>query len=199
MNNKDKTIETYQKSAKELAKKFDSQGARIYDIKEVFDLVNKDNPVVLEIGCGNGRDAFEILRYTNNYLGVDISQELIKLAMEKNPGAKFKLADIEDYAFLENLDIIFAFASLIHVPKENLKSILDKSFNALNKGGVVRISLKYSDMYKEVTKEDEFGVRTYYLYSRDDIKNMSDRFEILRSDINHLRNQDWLEVVLKKN
>lgn len=57
MDKKNQTILTYNESATSLAKKFDELGARISDIEEAFALIQKDNPFVLEIGCGNGRDA----------------------------------------------------------------------------------------------------------------------------------------------
>ncbi len=198
MDLKQQTIETYNKSAKALADKFDSLGVRVSDIDETFKLVEKENPVVLEIGCGNGRDAQEILKRTNNYFGIDISTELIKLAQEKNPEGRFKVADVESFQFPAGVDIIFAFVSLLHVNRESLKDIIGKIFNALNPKGVVRISLKYGGGYREVTKEDEFGVRTYYYYSDQDIRELSKDFVIIKNEISSLRDQDYLEVILKK-
>ena len=89
MNKKLQTIETYNKSAKQLADKFDSLGTYAVDIEEVFDLVKKANPKVLEIGCANGRDALEILKRTNDYIGIDIAEQLIDIARRKIPRAKF--------------------------------------------------------------------------------------------------------------
>ena len=69
MDKKTQTINTYDNSAEALAKKFDERGARILDIEETLSFIKTDNPHVFEIGCGNGRDALEILKRTNNYLG----------------------------------------------------------------------------------------------------------------------------------
>jgi trans-aconitate methyltransferase len=199
MDKKQETIDTYNRSARGLADKFNAQGARAADIEETFRVVTKSNPKVLEIGCGNGRDAEEILKRTNDYLGMDISEQLINIAKENVPGGHFKVADIEGFQFSENFDIIFAFASLIHVPKESLKKILERSYASLNNGGVMRISLKYSDAYMETTKEDKFGVRTYYLYSQSDIQELAKGFTIARNEIMDVRDQKWLEVLLVKN
>lgn len=89
MDKKVQTIDTYNKSAQALARKFNDLGVRISDIEEVFNLLNKENSKVIEIGCGNGRDAEEIIKHTNDYLGLDISEELIKLAQEKVPQGNF--------------------------------------------------------------------------------------------------------------
>lgn len=198
MEKKTQTIETYNKSAAALARKFDQIGARVSDVEETFALVDKENPNVLELGCGNGRDAQEIVKRTNAYCGVDISEELIKLAKEKVPGARFELGDVSGYELPKDLDIVFAFASLIHITKEEFKELLGKLYKALNKGGVIRISLKHSPEYKEVTQNDEFGTRTYYLYSEGDVKEIADKFEILKSEIIEGRDVKWLEVILRK-
>src|SRR6185437_12824344 len=160
-------------------------------------LVKKENPVVLEVGCGNGRDAAEIIKRTSRYLGIDISEGLVALARKKVPGATFEVADIESYVFPKGLDIVFGFASLIHVPKPSLQRILAKISAALNPCGVVRLSMKYGDVYRETTKEDEFGTRTYYLYSREDIAQMASEFVILKSELSDLREQRWLELLLQ--
>jgi ubiquinone/menaquinone biosynthesis C-methylase UbiE len=198
MNKSSETVNTYNKSAKALAQKFDDLGARTDDIEEVFNFLKKDNAKVFEIGCGNGRDAKEIIKWTNDYLGMDISVELIKLAQKKVPQAEFLVADVNSFEFPEDVDIVFAFASLIHVDKDDLKIILKKLNEVLNSMGVIRMSMKYSDEYKEITKEDEFGIRTYYLYSRKDIEELAIGFSILKNDIKELRGQKWLEIMLQK-
>src|SRR3989338_82716 len=132
MDKKIQTIDTYNKSAQALEKKFDDLGARIFDIEEVFKLLDKVNNKVVEIGCGNGRDAEEIIKRTNDYVGIDISTELIKLAQKKVPKGKFLVADVTSFEFPEKIDIVFAFASLIHVNKEDLINVLDKIHKSFN-------------------------------------------------------------------
>jgi SAM-dependent methyltransferase len=192
------TIATYNDSAQTLAEKFNGLGVRVEDIDETFALVKAENPNVLEIGCGNGRDAAEILMHTNRYRGMDVSEGLIAIARKEVPEGRFEVMDIEGYEFPPRLDAVFAFASLIHVPKESLREILRRMREALNEGGVVRISLKHSDPYSEVTKEDEFGTRTYFLYSKKDIEELAEGFSIIKNELNDLRGQVWLEILLQK-
>ena len=198
MDKKTQTIQTYNQSAQSFADKFDSLGARLSDIDETFALIKKNNPKVLEVGCGNGRDAEVIYKNTTDYIGIDISEKLIELACKKIPQGKFEVADIEAYIFPHGLDAVFAFASLIHTPKEVLRRIFENIFNALNSGGLFRLSMKYSNPSSEVTKDDEFGTRTYYLYSKEDIRNLGSKFVILKNEMNELKGQMWLEVLLQK-
>jgi SAM-dependent methyltransferase len=198
MDKKAQTIDTYNKSAQALGTKFDAAGARITNIEEVFTCLGKENPKVVEIGCGNGRDAVEILKRTSDYLGIDISEELIRLAREKVPHGRFEVVDIIDFEFPKKLDAVFAFASLIHVNKEEFRTILERIYDVLNPGGVIYLSLKQSDAYEEVTKEDEFGVRTYYHYSPEDIQKIAPKFVFVKNEIQEIRGQKWLEVILQK-
>lgn len=181
-----------------MAEKFNNLGARTSDIKEVFQIINKNNPKMLEIGCGNGRDAQEILKYTSNYLGIDASEEMIKISKQQTPQAKFEVADIELFNFPNNLDAVFAFALFLHVGKDSFKNILEKIFKVLNPGGIVWLSLKYKPNYEEFIKQDEFGTRTFYFYSDKDIIEISNGFSIVKNEIRDIRNQKWLEIVLQK-
>jgi SAM-dependent methyltransferase len=198
MDLKQQTIETYNKSAEALTKKFNGQGGYGEEITKIFSLIPKTNPRTIEIGCGNGRDAEEILKHTNEYVGIDISEKLIAIARSRNPHAKFEVADVETYEFGNRIDAVFAFASLIHVPKDSLKAVFSRLCNAMNNGGVVLATLKYSPEYKTSTKEDEFGVRTYYLYSENDVNEITGIFKSIVIERYELRGQEWLKIVLKK-
>lgn len=198
MDPKQQTVATYNNQAQSFANKFDQLGVRAGDIEEIFSLIKKDNPKVLEIGCGNGRDALEIIKHTNDYLGLDISEKLIDLAKQKVPTANFIVADIENYVLPDNLDVIIAFASLIHVPKDSLKNILDQALVKLNPGGLFRLSMKAQDEYGQVDQTDDFGSRTYYFYSKENINELARGFVIVKNDLGEIRGQKWLEVILQK-
>jgi SAM-dependent methyltransferase len=198
MSPKEQTVETYNTSAEALAQRYNMQGARIDDIEYVFSMQDKQNPSVFEIGCGNGRDAEEICKRTDNYTGIDISEKFIEMAKTRLPGHNFILADVEKYNFPENIDIVFAFASLIHVPKESFKKITSKLFSSANTNGLVFISLKYAEIYTEITKDDEFGTRTYWHYSQSDVAELASDFSIVHVTIQEAVGQIWLDVLFQK-
>ncbi len=198
MDKKKITIETYNRTAVEMAQKFNQIGTRVSDIEHVLSLVDKKNPKILEIGCGNGRDAAEIIKHTENYLGIDVSSEMIRLAREAVPNARFSVADSEMYEFESSIDVIFAFASLLHTPRETLKIIFDRAYTALNPGGVFFISVKYGP-YQEIAKQDEFGERYFYLYTPDDLLAAAGpRYKALSQTITNVREQKWVEIILQK-
>ena len=197
MDLKQQTIETYNRSVGALAKKFANFGPRIDDIKRGFSYIKKDNPSVLEIGCGYGREAKEILKLTNRYVGMDISEEMIKMAKKEVPEGDFIITDIEDYDFPKDLDIIFSFASLLHSDREHLREILERAYRSLNQGGIFYISLKY-DKYHHEIKKDEFGTREYYYYTPEDIKNLNSNFIPVWENKHEHGGQNWFTSILKK-
>lgn len=198
MNKKEQTVHTYNTTAERMVQKFSKSGVRVNDIQETFALLSRENPFVIEIGCASGRDAKEIIKYTHHYIGLDIAEEFIRLAKEYVPEGTFVVADIESYSFPEDVDVIFAFASLIHVPKESLQDILERAHKALRSGGVMRISMKHADSYREVTKEDEFGIRTYYHYSLEDLLSLVSEFTVITHAKVEANGQWWIELLLQK-
>ena len=86
----------------------------------------KDNDRILDLGCGNGR-LIEALKDTKiEYLGIDNSEELIKLARVNYPTSKFIMADILDLEKIEEIktakfDYIFCLATLQHLPSPELR------------------------------------------------------------------------------
>lgn len=201
MNKKQQTIDTYNTSAKEMARKFSLIGARTSDIEKVFSRIPKFSPSVLEIGFGSARDAQEIVKHTDNYLGIDISSEMVCIAQETCPEFRdsFLLADVEVFDFPVELDIVFSFASLLHSPREVIQSILDRVHDALNPGGIFFISLKYSESYKELTKTDEFGTRTYYHYSPEEILTLGgNKYSFYEIEYQDVLGQKWFSLTLWK-
>ena len=198
MNSKQETIETYNRTASQMADKFRGIGARVEDINRAFTLTTRQNPSVLEIGCGDGRDAKEINSHTDTYLGIDVSTSMIELAQELVSKASFEVADVETYSFPTGLDIIFSFASLLHSNKETVANVLHRAHCSLNKEGIFFISLKRDD-YQSKVKEDEFGTRTFYFYQPADIKEMlGKKYKVIFEEEQSFQNQDWFTIILQK-
>lgn len=198
MNTYQQTIHTYQQSAALFASKFDAIRPRIEHITETFQQVRKKNPFVLEVGCGSGKDAQEILKRTPHYLGIDVSAGLVASAQKKSPQAAFQTADITTFPISHQVDIIFAFASLIHLDKQQLRSVFQKFFAALYPSGVVRFSMKHDQQYRAFTNQDEFGTRTYYYYSPQEILALATGFTVIKNELEQFRDQTWIEMLLQK-
>jgi SAM-dependent methyltransferase len=92
---------------------------------------------VLDIGCGSGRLA-GILEDYDDYLGIDLSEELLKIAMKKFPSQRFMHGDMRDLSMISSttFDTIFFIASLHHVLDEKEQGgILSHTRDLLNPNG----------------------------------------------------------------
>lgn len=80
---------------------------------------------VLDVGCANGIDA---QRYNpNNYLGVDISPELIKTAIKRNPHHFFICDNALEFLDRDiHFDFIICKAVLEHIPLDKAISLYHK-------------------------------------------------------------------------
>lgn len=194
------TVAVYDVAAEAYVAKYESLGARTEDIARGFALCESNNrSIVLEIGCANGRDAQHIIERTENYVGIDISQAMIGLAREKLPGVTFIYSDVLSYDFPGNTDIIFAFASLLHLPKEGLQKVFKKSATALAGGGVLYISLKRKEAYSDALEEDAFGKRHFYYYDYATLIAIAPpTLQVVYHDEQHHGSADWITVVFKK-
>jgi len=199
MNEVGQTIGSYNKNADFYEAEADKRGIRVKDVRKAFSyLKDKKNPVVVELGCAHGRDAQEIVKFTSNYSGMDASEKLIEKARKKLPSFKFDVATFKEYKFPKNVDIVFAFASLLHADKKTFKSVLKKANRALNTGGVFFISLQEAD-YKKYFKKDEMGDRMYYYYSPGDIRSMKPfSLEEVFVVQYYLRDKKWFNMILQK-
>jgi predicted TPR repeat methyltransferase len=200
MDSASQTIDTYNKSAKELAEQFAGIGSRTDDIELALRLAgNKTDARVVEIGCGDGRDAEEIVARVGRYEGVDPSEGLLEIARERLPEASFVKASATSYNYPQNIDVVFAFASLLHVDREELKEVFTKVTDSLVQGGIFYISLKERADYAVELQEDRFGTRTFYYYSTTVIKEVAgDRFEVVHESRWSLGKTDWFDIALKK-
>lgn len=198
---KQQTIDTYNRSARALADYFAGIGARTDDIDRAFSYFPSEKHAslnILEIGCGDGRDAQEIVKRSPHYHGMDISQEMIQIAQERLPQASFSIADIDTYELPPNIDIIFAFASLLHSDKESVAAILKRAHKSLNPQAIFYISLKRAP-YQAKDKVDTHGIRTFYFYEPSDIEHLAgDLYETKFIDYTTIGHTDWFEIVLQK-
>ena len=194
------TIDTYNNSAKELAEYFRGIGPRQKYIDFAFEAAGNPGPArVLEIGCGDGRDAEAIIKKAAWYLGIDISEVLIKLARQKVSQAHFEVADASTFNYPPDLDIVFAFASLLHLNQSQVSRVFQKVERSLRPGGVFYISLKWAPKYTEMIKEDKFGTRLFYFYNAELLQKLAGpHYEIVKAWKETIGHTEWLELALRK-
>ena len=123
-----------------IADDFSRTRAYLWDDLRRFAALVKEGDSLLDFGCGNGR-LFELFAGIKNihYTGIDQACRLIEKAREKHAGAEFICSYSEKLPFPnEYFNIIFAVASLHHIPSERKRLELLAEFKrTLKPGGVI--------------------------------------------------------------
>lgn len=192
-----RNLQIYSDNAIVYANKFD-KWPRTNDIKRIFSFCLKQNPRVLELGCANGKDIKEILKSTNNYLGVDGAKGLLDIARGKYPKVNFLFEDFRNLCFADaSYDIILDFASLFHLEKIELKAIIAKIYHWLDKNGLLLICAEKGN-YQKIIKKDQDN-KIQYLYQRKDILDTTkNQFEEIYFREENRFGLDWFTIILKK-
>ena len=204
MDLRDETIRVYDRSANELAehfrvvtKGFRGTGLRLEDIERGFELCETPNPAVVEIGCGDGRDAAGIACRTDNYVGFDVSTRMIELARQNLPEANFVVADLAEFVFPNPTHLIFAFASLVHSPFVELQPVFARSAAVMPRGGIWYVSVKEGQ--GSYVKSDAYGQRQFYLHRATDLVACAGPdFEQVYEGYQVIGSTTWLTLALRR-
>ncbi|WP_093390743.1 DUF3427 domain-containing protein [Rugamonas rubra] len=97
--------------------------------------------VVLDAGCGSGRDAKAFLSRGFRVSAFDASEELAQLA-EKHAGIDISVRSFLDVQEQSCYDGIWACASLLHLNRNSLSTALRSLWAALKPGGAFYVSFK---------------------------------------------------------
>ena len=85
------------------------------EARYVHELVEHHHPAarsMLDLGCGTGRHAQLLGQYGYTLAGVDLSEEMLKVARATNPGLHFVQGDVRSVRLGKTFDVV---ASLFHV------------------------------------------------------------------------------------
>lgn len=151
---------------------------------------------ILDIGFGSGRDS---LYFSNKYelYSIDPLKEFCEYG--KSLGLKnVYCMKVQDMDYIDMFDGIWACASLLHVPSNELVEVLNKCYIALKENGVMYCSFKYGEY------EGERNGRFFIDLNEESFRKyiLKTKFKILEicitEDVRPDRNEKWLNAVIKK-
>ena len=111
--------------------------------KPFLKLVPKDGKI-LDLGCGSGRDSMNFIKLGYEVTAVDGSKQLAKKASALL-GKEVIASTFEELELKEKFHGIWACASLLHIKREDLKTVLNNLYNNLDDNGVFYMSFKYGE------------------------------------------------------
>ena len=113
----------------------------------------------LDVGCGNGRMSGILAAAGFRVTGVDVSEEMLRLARSRHPQVEFVRADICRWQSPEDYDLIVAWDSTFHVPHDRQAATVRRLRSALVHGGILLFTAGDGD--GETTGKMD-GVEFYY-------------------------------------
>jgi SAM-dependent methyltransferase len=97
---------------------------------------------ILDVGCGSGRDSRYFARQGHRVTAIDPSSRIADLA-ENVINQDVTIQRVQDISYHHEFDGIWASASLLHVPANELQAVFYRLAEALKAGGVLYCSFKY--------------------------------------------------------
>lgn len=153
---------------------------------------------VLDAGCGSGRDSLAFKKDGYSVVAFDASSEMCRMASELI-GQEVLQLRFDQITFENEFDGIWACASLLHVPNEELPVTLEKLHKAMKPQGTLYVSFKYG----EGTKQR--GDRVFSDFTETSVKALLENagFDIVEcgvtSDIRPGRaDEKWVNVIAGK-
>ncbi len=154
---------------------------------------------MLDFGCGAGRDSKYFVKAGLDVVAIDGSAELCQIA-ESYVGIPVQQMLFQELDDRNRYDGIWACSSILHLPKEELRSVLMKMLNALTDNGIIYTSFKYGEFEGERNGR-YFTDFTYESFCEfiSDMKGIAIEEYWYTGDVRPGReDQKWLNLLLRK-
>src|SRR5688572_28713854 len=117
---------------------------------------------VLDAGCGAGVPISQMLSERFQLTGVDFSEAQIELARKNVPKGEFICQDMTKLDFAENtFDGIASYYAIIHIPRQEHRSLLRNFQRMLKPGGFALLCLGAEHLIDDID-ENYLGTRMYW-------------------------------------
>lgn len=199
-----KTIDTYN----QLAKEYDQETAIFW---ETFPNILKDfldkfsdfgKGKLLNIGSGPGRDGLLLQEYGFDVTCLDASDAMVALSSAR--GLDSILGDFENLPFPnDNFDAVWAYTSLLHVPKNEVRKPLAEIHRVLKPYGVFALGMIEGDTELYRNSSDVRQARWFSFYRKPGLEAILTRagfdliyFQEFTAGKTNLKN--YLNYILRK-
>ncbi len=197
MFEKDFTLAYYNKHADSFID--DTENVDFHEMQDIFLTCVPKGGLILDMGCGSGRDSKYFLSKGYSVEAFDGSLKMCERAHELT-GLDIRCVCFEDWQADKKYDAVWACSSLLHLDDEDLIDIMNRVYACLKNDGIFYSSFKYGDFK---------GMRSGRFFNdfnegkmRALLKRCSD-FKIVKiwqtADVRAGReNEKWLNLLLSK-
>lgn len=140
------SVQYYQDNAQQFFN--DTVNVDMSELYALFVSRLKQGALILDAGCGSGRDSKAFINMGYQVEAFDASSEMVERASNLT-GLEVALMRFEDVSAIDKYDAIWSCASLLHVPQQELISVMNKLAQSLKSGGIWYLSFKYGESERE--------------------------------------------------
>ena len=191
------TIDYYNLNAENFIE--NTQNVDMHLAQDRFLRLLDENALILDFGCGSGRDTRYFLNKGYQVTATDGSDELCRRA------SAFTGIEVKEMLFgeldeIDTYDGIWACSSILHLPKNELLLVIQKMYDALKGTGVIYTSFKYGDFEGERNGRyfTDFREDTFREFMKG-IPELTIEDDWITDDVRPGRGDErWLNLILRK-
>lgn len=194
---KELTIEYYNKHTQEFVDR--TVNADMSFCQEKFLRMLSSGAMILDAGCGSGRDSKFFLEKGMRVQAIDASERMCRMAAHYI-GQTVDCLQFDEVDYVEKFDGIWACASLLHVEKKELPDILRKFHRALKLEGILYASFKFGEAEEERLERffsDYHLEEVERVFLQDGLFELVESFETadVRADY---KDKPWVNILVRK-
>jgi ubiquinone/menaquinone biosynthesis C-methylase UbiE len=163
------TIDTYNNMARE----YDDETVMFWDrFPRTFlnTFIELSGRKVIDVGSGPGRDGLLLQQAGKEVVCIDASEAMVKLSSER--GLESVVASFEDLPFgNESFDGVWAYTSLLHVPKKDMTTPLNEISRVLTPAGIFALGLIEGDTEEYKVSSGVGAPRWFSFYQKDEVED----------------------------
>lgn len=176
-----------------------TQSVQMTEVWSRFTAKLLPSSLILDFGCGSGRDTKYFLEHGYQIEAIDGSEELCKVASAYT-GITVKKQLFTELSEVQKYDAVWACTSILHASSDELVIIMRKIWNALKDNGVFYTSFKYGTFegerngryFTDMTEESLSALLTK-------VTGFNIEEQWITSDVRPGREEEkWLNVILRK-
>ncbi len=200
-NETEKTIETYRKHAREYTAKY--LDPKVMSKERTYFMEQLKGKVILDIGCGPGRDAKAFSEKGYHVTGIDATPEMITHAKEYVPTVDFSVMDMRKLDFPDAMyDGIWSCGSFCHVSKREAKATLREFYRVLKPEGILFVSVQEGteETFRAKTKRYDGEKRFFADYSISEFQDFLEKTQlsVLAMEKDRFGEIHWLQAFARK-
>jgi predicted TPR repeat methyltransferase len=167
-------------------------------IREFLSFLDEGD-TILDLGCGSGRDSLSFYEQGYDVTPLDGAEGMCRLA-QIHTGLDVLQMTYEEMEFDGAFDGVWAYNSLIHIPKPELPGIFKRVAKALEEDGIFFLSMRLGD-------SDGFrGERYFNAFSERELRSLLEQdgyFKVEKEWVsNDIRanhpNTKWIHILARK-